>query len=452
MIRKTLFAGSASLLALTAPITMLHAHNHTHDHAQSEDTNADMTVPAYPETRAGDVVEEQFGVAVADPYRWLENDVREDEEVAAWVEAQNAVTDAFLAKIPGREALKQRITELTDYERFGLPQEKGGRYFYTRNDGLQNQSVLYVREGLDGEPRLLIDPNEWSDDDATALGGWEPSPDGTKLLYAIQDGGSDWRTVKVLDVATGEEASEQVEWVKFSAIEWAKDGSGYYYSRFPATGEGETFQALNTNHRVYFHRLGTEQAADELVYETPDQPELNHIAQVSDDGRYVVVTSCSGTDDRYEVTLIDRQTRALPHAPRAGLRAFLFLCRQYGRQFFFTTNDGAPLEKVVKTHDRCRDSPEWTTVIPEAEANPRRCFAGRRQAGRQLFARCEKPDRDFRSRRQPGPRSRAARHRDCRRLRRRYRCGRDVLLLHQLQPAGSDLSLRHGDRRQFGLG
>ncbi|GMN12814.1 prolyl oligopeptidase family protein [Altererythrobacter sp. MTPC7] len=363
MIRKTILAGSASLLALTVPMTALGAHDHT----QTEEAKPSMTVPEYPETRRGDVVHTQFGVDVADPYRWLENDVREDEEVAAWVEAQNEATDAFLAQIPGREALKTRITELTDYERFGLPQEKGGRYFYTRNDGLQNQSVLYVREGLDGEARVLIDPNEWSEDDATALGGWEPSPDGTKLLYAIQDGGSDWRTVHVLDVAEGVTIGDPVEWVKFSALDWAKDGSGYYYSRFPATGEGETFQALNTDHKVYFHRLGTAQAQDELVYETPDQPELNHIAQVSDDGRYVVVTSSSGTDDRYEVTLIDRQDAdAEPRTIVPGFEHSYSYVGNTGSTFFFTTNDGAPLEKVVKT-DIAAATPEWTTVLPEAE-------------------------------------------------------------------------------------
>ncbi len=361
MIRSTLLATSASLLALGAPMAAASAH----DHSTAEETTTTMTDIAYPDTRMGDVVEEQFGVAVADPYRWLENDVRVDEEVAAWVESQNATTDDFLAQVPGREALKERITELTDYERFGLPQEKGGRYFYTRNDGLQNQSVLYVREGLDGEPRLLIDPNEWSDDDATALGGWEPSPDGSKLLYTIQDGGSDWRTVKVMDVATGETASDEVEWVKFSAIEWAKDGSGYYYSRFPATGEGETFQALNTNHTVYFHTLGTAQEQDKLVYETPDQPELNHIAQVSDDGGTVIVTSSSGTDDRYEVTLIDRDTGdARTLVP--GFEHSYSYVGNIGSTFFFTTNDGAPLEKVVKT-DIAAETPEWTTVIPEAE-------------------------------------------------------------------------------------
>ena len=360
MIRTAMLAAGASLLALVAP----HAAT-AQNHSAPEDTAASMTVPAYPETRRGDVVETQFGVDVADPYRWLENDVRVDEEVAGWVEAQNKATDAFLAQIPGREALKARITELTDYERFGLPVEKGGRYFYTRNDGLQNQSALYVRDGLDGEPRLLIDPNEWSEDDATALGEWVPSEDGTKLLYSIQDGGSDWRTVRYMDVAEGVTIGDPVEWVKFSALDWAKDGSGYYYSRFPATGEGETFQALNTNHQVFFHRLGTAQADDELVYETPDQPELNHIAQVSDDGGTIVVTSSSGTDDRYEVTLVDRAS-GMARKLVPGFDHSYSYVGNIGSTYFFTTNDGAPLEKVVKIDVADADA-QWTTVIPEAE-------------------------------------------------------------------------------------
>ena len=359
MTRQFLLAGAASALALGLAGPGF-AQNQQHAEHQ-------MSVDTYPETRRGDVVETQFGQDIADPYRWLENDVRVDDEVARWVSAQNEVTDAFLAQVPGRDVLKARITELTDYERFGLPEEKGGRYFYTRNDGLQNQSVLYVRDGLDAEPRVLIDPNEWSEDDATALGGWVPSEDGTKLLYSIQDGGSDWRTVRYMDVAEGVTIGDPVEWVKFSALEWAKDGSGYYYSRFPATGEGETFQALNTNHQVYFHRLGTAQADDELIYETPDQPELNHIAQVSDDGRYLIVTSSSGTDDRYEVTLIDRENmEAAPRTIVPGFEHSYSYVGNVGSTFFFTTNDGAPLEKVVKT-DIAADSPQWTTVIPEAE-------------------------------------------------------------------------------------
>ena len=353
MFRNTLLTGAATaLVAVALPAA-----------AQGQD----LTAPDYPETRTGDVVETIFGEEVADPYRWLENDVRTDKEVADWVASENAVTDAFLAKLPGRDTLKKRVTQLTDYERFGLPTEKSGHYFYTRNDGLQNQSVLYVRDGLDGEARVLIDPNEWSEDDATALGGYSITEDGSKLAYLIQDGGSDWRTVKVMDVATGDVLDDTVEWVKFSALDWAKDGSGFYYSRFPATGEGETFQALNKNHQVYFHRLGTEQNEDTLVYATESEPDLNHIAQVSNDGRWLVVTSSSGTDDRYRVTLIDLEDdSAQPRVIVPGFDNNYSYVGNIGDEFFFVTNDGAPLKKVVMT-DISAAEPEWTTVIPESE-------------------------------------------------------------------------------------
>jgi prolyl oligopeptidase len=209
----------------------------------------------YPTTRTVPQVDEQFGVKVADPYRWLENDVRTDQEVAAWVASENAVTNAYLATLPGRDIFKARLKELLDYERFGVPVHKGSRYFYSRNAGLQNQAVLYVRDTLQGEGRVLIDPNGWSKDGATALAEWVPSEDGAKMLYTVQDGGTDWRTVKVLDVATGKVAADTIEWVKFSNLAWAKDGSGFYYSRFAAPAEGAKFQALNENQRVYFADL-----------------------------------------------------------------------------------------------------------------------------------------------------------------------------------------------------
>ena len=166
---------------------------------------------SYPETRKVDQVDEQFGVKVADPYRWLENDVRTDTEVAAWVAAENAVTNAYLATLPGRDIFKARMKQLLDYERFGVPVKKGGHYFYSHNSGLQNQAELFVRDTLHGEGRVLIDPNGWSKDGATALAEWAPSEDGSKLAYAIQDGGTDWRTVKVLDVATGKVTADTIE-------------------------------------------------------------------------------------------------------------------------------------------------------------------------------------------------------------------------------------------------
>ncbi|MDQ3143947.1 MAG: S9 family peptidase, partial [Pseudomonadota bacterium] len=302
----------------------------------------------YPDTRRMELSETQFGTAVADPYRWLENDVREDKEVAAWVASQNVVTDAFLDTLPLRDTFKARMTELYDYERFGVPRKEGGRYFYSRNDGLQNQSVLYVREAVDGEGRVLIDPNGWSQDGATALAEWVPSEDGTKLLYSIQDGGTDWRTLKILDVATGQVAADEIKWVKFSDLSWAKDGSGFYYSRFAEPQAGQTFQSLNKDQKIYFHRLGTAQSADRLVYATPAAPDLSHSGTASDDGKWLVVTSSSGTDDRYEVTLIDlARPAAKPRTLIPGFTDNFSYIGNRGSTFYFQTNKGAPRLKVV---------------------------------------------------------------------------------------------------------
>ncbi|MEP9357804.1 prolyl oligopeptidase family serine peptidase [Sphingomonas sp. KR3-1] len=308
-----------------------------------------MTQFAYPETRRVDMVEEQFGVKVADPYRWLENDVRGDAEVAAWVEAENEVTDAYLATLPGRDWFKARIKQLFDYERFGVPQKKGGRYFYMHNSGLQNQAVLFVRDALEGEGRVLLDPNGWSADGATALSEWVPSEDGRYLLYAVQDGGTDWRVARLLDVASGEDTGDVVHGMKFalSAV-WAKDGSGFYYSRYPEVAADEKFQALNENHKLYFHALGTPESADRLVYETPDQPKWSHYAQITDDGRWLVITTSEGTDDRYRITLIDLEDPAL--APRvliAELEHSWGLAGNVGTTFYWVTNKGAPRHKIV---------------------------------------------------------------------------------------------------------
>nr|WP_246333085.1 prolyl oligopeptidase family serine peptidase [Sphingomicrobium lutaoense] len=323
---------------------------------------------AYPETRKGDVVETIHGVTLADPYRWLENDVREDAEVAAWVEAQNEVTDAFLDTLDGRAWFKARMTELYDYERIGVPTEKGGHYFYRKNDGLQPQSVLYVRHGLDGEEKVLIDPNLWAEDGATALAGYVPTEDGSKILYAIQDGGSDWRTIKVMDVATGRIHDDEVEWVKFSGMDWAKDGSGFYYSRFPAVEAEGKFTGLNENQAVYFHKLGTPQSADVKVFARPDRPDLNNIAQVSDDGRWLITTSSSGTDDRYEIALIDlEQPSAGPRVLIPGYDWNYSYVGNVGSDFYFITNEGAPRLKLVKMDIR-QGTPEKVTIIAEDEA------------------------------------------------------------------------------------
>ncbi len=318
--------------------------------AKADDASASdsFRVLAYPQTATVDVVEEQFGEKVADPYRWLEDDVRVNPKVAEWVKAQNKVTDAYLDRLPGRDALAGKMKRLFDYERFGLPKKAGGRYFFTRNDGLQNQSVLYVREGLEGEGGVLIDPNEWADDDATALAGWEPSSDGSKLIYAIQDGGSDWRTLKVLDVESGKDLSDGVEWAKFTNIAWVGN-DGFLYSRFPEPKEGDEFQSLNLNHQIFYHKVGTSQDEDRLVYATPDRPKLNHTAEVTHDGQWAIITSSSGTDEKYEMTVMNIGKG--DWKPQTLIKGFDYewqLVEGKGDTLWFVTNKNAPKLKVVK--------------------------------------------------------------------------------------------------------
>ena len=321
----------------------------------------------YPQSRTVDVVEDHFGMKVADPYRWLENDVRNDPEVANWVTAQNKVTDAFLQELPLRDWFKQRMTALYDYERYGLPVKKGARYFYQHNKGLQNQSPLYVRDSLSGDARLLIDANAWSKDGATALAEWTPSDDGKLLAYSIQDGGTDWRTVKVMDVATGKILPDELKWLKYGGtVSWAKDGSGFYYSRYPAPAAKATFQNATLNHKVYFHKLGTKQAADRLIYATPANPKLSHYAQVSDDGHWLVIsTSLAG--DENDVHVIDlKRPGAKPIALFTGLKNQWNFVGNEGSRFFFATDKNAPMKRVMAVDAVKRTAP--ATVIPEARS------------------------------------------------------------------------------------
>ena len=323
---------------------------------------------AYPHTERENVVEEQFGVSVADPYRWLEADVRESERVRGWVEAENKVTTAYLETLPGRRAFTTRMRQLFDYERFGVPVKKGGRYFYQHNSGLQNQPVLYVRESADGEGRVLIDPNAWADDGATALAEWLPNEDGTKLLYAVQDGGTDWRTVRVLDIASGDSAGDEVRWVKFSNFAWAKNGAGFFYSRFPEPAAKAEFQALNLNHAIYFHTLGTDQAQDRLVFSTSDRPRLNSIAEITNDGNWLLVSSSEGTDDRFELTVIDLTSpRMTKRVIVRGLENHWSLAGNVGSRFYFVTDTNAPRRRIV-TMDVASMTRQLKEIVPQDEA------------------------------------------------------------------------------------
>ncbi len=329
----------------------------------------DMKPIAYPETRRGDVAETQFGERIADPYRWLENDVRSDPEVADWVERQNKVSRAYLDALPQRAWFEQRLRALLSYERYGIPVKAGGRYFYTRNTGLQNQAQLFVRKGLGGRPRLLIDPNSWAKDSATALDDWKPSDNGRFLLYSVQDGGSDWRILRVLDVASGKPLSDEIRWAKFTGLAWVGE-EGFLYSRFPKPAEGRDFQALNYNQALYYHRLGTPQDADVLVYATPDHPEYGHAAEVTSDGRYAVITSSIGTDGRHEVHVIDLARRARsgwkPRPLISGFEHDWKLVDSTGSTLWFVTNWQAPRFRLVAMNLASR-KPEWREFVRQTD-------------------------------------------------------------------------------------
>lgn len=241
----------------------------------------------YPETRKVDVVDDYHGTLVADPYRWLED--TNAEETRAWIDAQNRVTAAYLSEIPYRAAIRERLTRLWDYPKYGTPFKEGGQYFFFKNDGLQNQSVLYVQPSLDAEPRILLDPNTFSEDGTVALSTLAVSPDARYLGYGISSGGSDWQEFRVRDIASGADLEDHIRWVKFSGLSWTKDGRGFFYSRYPEPTEGDALLAANRDQKLYYHVVGTPQSTDVLVYERPDQPEWGINASVTEDGRYAIL-------------------------------------------------------------------------------------------------------------------------------------------------------------------
>ena len=340
---------------------------------------ADTMKLTYPSTRKIDLVEVQFGEKIADPYRWLENDVRTDKDVADWVARENTVTQGYLDTLSQRAWFGQRIKSLLDYERFGLPQKAGKYYFYTRNSGLQNQSQLFVRQGLNGTPRLLIDPNSWAKDGATALDDWEPSKSGRFLAYSVQDGGTDWRIIRMLDTRTGKVLTDEIKWAKFTGIAWVGD-KGFLYSRFPAPVEGQAFQQLNKNQEVRFHRVGTPQSADELVYATPNDPDLGHGAGVTHDGRWAIITSTRGTDSRNMVHLIrlDGKKGWLARTLIGDLENDWNPIEGMGDTLYFVTNKGAPKLKVVRV-DLAAKAQAFEEIVPErAETLERARIVGNR--------------------------------------------------------------------------
>ena len=321
---------------------------------------------AYPVARTVDVVDDYHGTRVADPYRWLEDPTSPGYE--EWIAAENALTERFLSTIPDREPLRKRLTELWDYERFGVPLREGNQIFFERNSGLQNQSVLYLNDAPRFEPRELLDPNTLSKDGTIALSGVVPSRDGALLAYGLAVAGSDWNEWHVRDVKTGKDLPERIQWVKFSDVSWTPDGKGFFYSRYDEPQSGTQLRDVNYFQKLYHHKLGTPQSEDVLVYERKDQKEWSFGSEVSDDGRWLVVRVGQGTDQRNRVYIADLKSKVRTPQPLIDvLEARYDFIGSQGPVLWFLTNLDAPKGRVIAIDLRHRDHKHWKTLIPESE-------------------------------------------------------------------------------------
>jgi prolyl oligopeptidase len=326
-----------------------------------------MKPPAYPPTRQVAQTDNYHGTVVADPYRWLEDD--NAPETKAWVAAQNRVTFGYLEGIPERERIKARLTQLWNYERWGLPEKKGGRYFVMRNDGLQNQSVLYVLDSLTAEPRVLLDPNTLSPDGTIALTGTQFTGDGRLLSCEFSVAGSDWEEIHLIDVATGEKLPDVIKWVKFSSASWLKDGTGFFYSRYDEPTEAERLSQANYFHKLYFHRVGTPQSADELIYERRAHRDWNFNGQVTDTGDYLVITSSQGTSPKRRVLYRDLTQSNSPVVELLmDFDAAYDFVGNDGPVFYFRTDLNAERYRLIAIDVREPARERWREILPESDA------------------------------------------------------------------------------------
>ncbi len=324
----------------------------------------------YPVARKVEQTDDYFGTTVSDPYRWME-DV-DSAELKTWVDAENELTQRYLEQIPVRATMQKRLMELINFERYTAPSRRGTRYFYSHNSGLQNQNVLYSQEGLDGEPKVLLDPNTFSADGTVAISGVSITDDGSLAAYSIADAGSDWVKWHVRDVTTGEDLPDVIEWSKFSGASWLKDGSGFFYERYDApaadASDAEALKTANYFHKVFFHKLGTPQSEDKLIFDRPDDGELNLGAQVTDDGRYLVLHQSKGTSPNNELSVKDLQQ---PDAPIMRLidtaDATYAPINNDGTLFWLLTTLDAPNGKVISIDLNNPGREHWKTVIPESK-------------------------------------------------------------------------------------
>ncbi len=324
--------------------------------------SAAQTAPfKYPQPRRSDQVDDYHGTKIADPYRWLED--TDSAETHAWVEAENKVTFGYLEQIPYRQAIRDRLTKLWNYERFTVPSQHDGRYFFQHNTGLQNQNVLLVAESLNAEPRVLLDPNLLSPDGTVALADTEISDDGKLMAYGIATYGSDWTEWHVRDIDTG--LADDLKWVKFSGASWTKDNKGFYYSRYDEP-KGAALREANYFHKLYYHRLGTAQSEDKLIYERPDNKELGFSGNVTDDGRYLIITVWQGTAPKNRLYYKDLTQ---PDSPVMKLlddfdAQYVFIDND-GPVFWFQTDLDAPRGRLIAIDTRHPERANWKTLVPQ---------------------------------------------------------------------------------------
>ncbi|MGH8855616.1 MAG: prolyl oligopeptidase family serine peptidase, partial [Telluria sp.] len=319
----------------------------------------------YPVSKKLDHTDNYHGTTVADPYRWLED--ANSAETKDWVTAQNKVTQAYLAQIPQRAAIRERLTRLWNYERYSVPGKEGGSYFYTRNDGLQNQSVLFTLKNLGDKARVLLDPNTMSTDGTVALAGAEVSPDGKLLAYSTAASGSDWNEIKVRDIETGKDLDDHIKFVKFSSTAWTRDGKGFFYSRYDEPKEATKLADVNYFQKLYYHRIGTPQSADTLVYERQDQKEWGFGGHTTDDGRYLVITTTKGTAPKYRVSYKDLSK---PDAKVVDLidnfdAGYTFI-DNVGSVFYFSTDRKAPKKRIIAIDVSKPQESNWKVIVPES--------------------------------------------------------------------------------------
>jgi prolyl oligopeptidase len=330
------------------------------------------TPTEYPKSKTVDQVDAVHGVKIPDPFRWLE-DV-DSAETKEWVGAQNKVTFDFIAQLPKRDLIKQRLQELLNYPRYSLPNKQGGRYYYAYNSGLQNQSPLYVKDTLGAEGRVIIDPNTMSKDGTVALTAIAASEDGQWLGYGIARAGSDWNEFRVRNVATGEDTADVINWVKFSGFSWTKDSAGFFYSRYPEPRrEGNQVFSDLANQKIYYHKLGTTQADDVLVYERPDQPKWGLGGGVTEDGRYFIINVSEGTDPRNRLYYLDLQDPMKPNLKGEVVRLIDVLEANYtvignsGSTLFVLTDLEAPRNKIISIDLAQPDRANWKTLVPQTK-------------------------------------------------------------------------------------